>query len=145
MHTHRNSAVHTHSHTHTHTHTHSQVDHIVEERATRRLRPHTTTYLASSYHCIQVDQIVEERATRRLQVPLEIKKNDPLWQDFGAGQVVMVFGLLKVYMCPILLYMCSHAAMHVPIYVSSYYLCVLILFMCPHTIYVSSYYICVLI
>jgi hypothetical protein len=26
-----------------------------------------------------------------------MKKNDPLWQDFGAGQVVEVFGLIKVY------------------------------------------------
>ncbi len=60
------------------------------------------------------------------------------------GQVVVVFGLIKVYMCPILLYYVSSC------YYVCAYICVLILYMCPTLLDVSSCYyvyayICVLI
>ncbi len=53
------------------------------------------------------------------------------------GQVAVAFGLIKVYMCPILLFYVSSC------YYVCAYICVLILYMCPILLDVSScYYVC---
>jgi len=81
------------THTHTHTHSLARALSLFPSFSLSLSLSHNQNLLPSHTNA-QVDRVMEERAKRP---PLATA--DKLWHDFGAGELVVVHGLTKVFVC----------------------------------------------